>query len=374
MRVKIVNPQLKRLLTQSGVIVFLSCGLLYVYYLFSYYHIYLTYVGSGLKGVIWSLIAFEIKFNIHGSLLLIPILYASLILGWVGCLITSVCCIIAILPYLSFWSNNLSGEILNIFFLLVISLGIGFFILLARWRRREKRLIIERELERQAYITEVYKAQEEERAHVAHELHDEAVQTLIAMSNRIQSIILGKYGNLSPRVEEQVEWVRDTTIKISQELRRLSRDLRLSILDNLGLLPAINWLVNEMKRNNDIENVNLIVTGEERKLTPKIDVMLFRIVQEALNNIKRHARAKNATISIEFQPSCIRLTIVDDGCGLILPQKISEFVGEGKLGLIGIQQRVSLIGGDFKIKSEINQGTTLSIIVNSSEEKIRLRR
>jgi two-component system, NarL family, sensor histidine kinase DegS len=314
-------------------------------------------------------VEFEIRFTIHGSLLLVPIFYASIRFGWIGSVIMSVCSIIAMLPYLSFWSYNRINEISNIFYLLIISLGFGFFILLIRWRRREKMIMVEKELQRQSYITQIFQAQEDERAYIAHELHDEAIQTLIAMSNRIQSIKQGNFGILPSGVEDQVEWIHDTTIKISQELRRLSRDLRLNILENLGLLPALLWLVNQMKRRNDVENATFSINGEERKLTPNIDIMIFRIVQESLTNIKRHARATNVVVSMVFQPDLVQLTIKDDGCGFILPQNVSELLDKGHLGLLGIQQRAKLIGGNCEIKSVINQGTTISIAINTAKIK-----
>lgn len=360
----IVNSQARKLFFSPHfwIIFFLICGISFIYYYYSYPDIDSV---AGQRPWAWYLVIFENRINFNGMVLVIPMLYSLIRFGWVGGLITWACCLVIILPYILNWNFNPADEVLNIVLLSIVSLGGGFLIMGLMWRKREIKIAAERESERQTYMAQIFKAHEDERAHIAHELHDETIQTLIALSNRLQSISLDQFGILPSLAKEQVEWVRDTTVQISQDIRKLSRDLRPSILDNLGLIPALNWLVNQLTRNNEVENASIVFSGEERKLPPEADVMIFRIVQEAINNIKRHAQAKNVVVSIKFEPSRFNLTIEDDGCGFILPPQIGELVAEGKLGLIGIQQRVQFLRGNFDIQSMPGEGTVITIIIDT---------
>lgn len=145
-----------------------------------------------------------------------------------------------------------------------------------------------------------------------------------------------------------------------EDLRRLSLDLRPSILDDLGLIPALRWLADSMSKESNIKT-QIFLRGEERKLAPQTETTIFRVVQEALNNIKRHSKASEANISLEFASDCLKLSIVDNGRGFHLPEKLCSFALKNKLGLIGIQERIGLMGGTFQIHSKPGKGTSLLI-------------
>jgi two-component system sensor histidine kinase DegS len=146
-------------------------------------------------------------------------------------------------------------------------------------------------------------------------------------------------------------------------LRRLSLDLRPTVLDDLGLVPAIRWLVDGFKQETGI-NTRLEITGDNSQLSKKYTVNLFRIVQEALSNVRQHSGARNVEITLQFADKMLTLQIQDDGSGFVLPSTNAELTSRGKLGLIGMQQRARLLNGLISYQSEIGKGTTISAEVN----------
>jgi two-component system sensor histidine kinase DegS len=327
------------------------------YYLYSYPGIIFS---NDFTYRLWQLWVFELKSNMHGVLLIIPMLYATICFGWYGILIAWVSCMIVAFPYLINWNHSWINLLINIIFLSVPFLIFGFVTLHLRQVERLRRIMEEREAERQAYMSQIFKAQEDERQHIARELHDDTVQKLLAIANRAQSLALAEYGKITESTKNQVEWIRGTVLQLSEDIRKMSRDLRPSILDDIGLLPALAWLVNQMERDDSISAM-LVVNGTERKLTPEADVTIFRLVQEALNNIRRHSRATEATVTLEFAPKIIKLAISDNGKGFRIPRKMSNLTTEGKLGLSGMQQRANFFGGTFDIQSKVGKGTTILI-------------
>ena len=147
-----------------------------------------------------------------------------------------------------------------------------------------------------------------------------------------------------------------------QGIRRFSQDLRPSIIDDLGLLPAVQWLVKQKSEESGV-NVLLKINGREQRLLPEMELILFRIVQEALSNINKHAQATKAEITIQFEDSVVDVLISDNGKGFQLPGNVSDLSHSGKLGLVGMQERVSLLNGSMEIKSDIGDGSVVHIMV-----------
>jgi signal transduction histidine kinase len=141
-----------------------------------------------------------------------------------------------------------------------------------------------------------------------------------------------------------------------QGIRRFSQDLRPSIIDDLGLLPALKWLVKQKSDDTGVD-VTLNVTGKEQRLLPEMELILFRITQEALNNMGKHAQATAASVNLEFKPERVSVTISDNGRGFQLPETVGDLSHAGKLGLVGMQERVSLLNGRLEINSEPGKGT-----------------
>jgi PAS domain S-box-containing protein len=210
------------------------------------------------------------------------------------------------------------------------------------------------------YLKQVTRAQEEERIRIARELHDDTIQALVVLGRQIDDIASGENG-MPPGKMAQLEHLRDDTNNIMAGVRRLSQDLRPPTLDRLGLLPALEWLAAEVKKHSGL-TVTLNIQGNERRLHTEAELLLFRIVQEALRNVWRHAQATEAKINVETNDK-IKITIEDNGKGFYVPDTIGDLAKDGRLGLVGMHERVQLIGGTLKMESKPQKGTTITIEV-----------
>ena len=211
------------------------------------------------------------------------------------------------------------------------------------------------------YLKEITRAQEEERKRIARELHDSTAQNLIALLRRLEDFLNEK--SKLPVREAMVIWGFHERIRdVLQEVRQFSRDLRPSILDDLGLLPALEWLTGELIRGYGIQT-SLKIIGAEKRLYPEAELMLFRIVQEALSNITKHADATVTDVIVEFTDSKVKVTVSDNGIGFKLPENLGDLPQMGKLGLTGMQERAQLLGGTLTLKSTPGQGTTVIVEV-----------
>ena len=213
------------------------------------------------------------------------------------------------------------------------------------------------------YLQQVTKAQEEERKRISHELHDETVQALVVLSRQLDTLTSGDKG-LPEDSRHRLEEIWKQTDDIIREVRRLSQDLRPAALDRLGLLPALEWLASEVTEYSGIvTKVNIL--GKQRRLPEEVELVLFRITQEALRNVWRHSQASKAEIKVEFEQSKTRITVSDNGEGFNLPDKIGDLARDGKLGLAGMQERAQLVGGTLMVQSRPGGGTSISVTVES---------
>ncbi|MFC1981215.1 PAS domain S-box protein [Chloroflexota bacterium] len=207
------------------------------------------------------------------------------------------------------------------------------------------------------YLQQVTRVQEEERKRIARELHDEILQRLIAISRQLEKIT-----SSDALWEESLQTVRSFKKQVEvavQEIRRFSHDLRPSILDDLGLLSALELLTNDLEQQGIATSFKAI--GEGRRLVPEVEVMLFRIAQEAATNIRRHAQASMAELVIEFCDAKVRLSIKDNGSGFDVPQRAEDLASTGKLGLVGIHERTKLLGGSLTVESRLGKGTIVTV-------------
>jgi two-component system, NarL family, sensor histidine kinase DegS len=305
----------------------------------------------------WQLEVFEFSYHIHGILFCIPVLYAAAVFWWKGALTIWVASMAAIAPRMLFFEPHVVSIITNTLYLLIPLMIVVYLAIILNWRERERKASMEREAERQSFISQIFKAQEDERHRLALELHDEATQTLLVIATRAQELSCHDIVKSAPEAKEKAEWIKNTAMSVSEELRRLSLDLRPGILDNLGLIPALRWMVNVLPQEGI--NARIEFTGSHRKLPPEIDINIFRIVQEALNNIRRHSRATEVMVNLIFTENTIKIVVQDNGIGFTTPKTSSEYSAIGKLGLIGMQQRTQLLNGIFKLHSEVGKGTTV---------------
>ncbi len=211
----------------------------------------------------------------------------------------------------------------------------------------------------QSYLSQVIQAQEEERKRIARELHDETAQSLVTLLLDIEEIVRRK-DMLPAVVVAKLGVLRDRANGVLAGIRRFSLALRPDVLDQLGLLPALGMLVEELARDSGIA-VSMEVTGTERRLASEREVVFFRIVQEALHNARKHSQAAEVMVKVNFGDKEITVRVVDDGRGFEVPELLGDLAMRGKLGLVGIQERVRLAGGRLKVKSGCDKGTTIEV-------------
>ena len=214
----------------------------------------------------------------------------------------------------------------------------------------------------QFYISEITKAQEEERKRISRELHDDTAQTVARLGLDIDYLI-GTGEQPYEELNRQLEELRSRTDDLLQGIRRFSHDLRPVILDETGLVGALDWLIDDLKARYECD-VSLEVTGTPRRLSTDTELLLFRIAQEALQNISKHSQATGVLIKLDFGHDKVQLSISDNGRGFNLVEKLGDYVYLGKLGLIGMQERARLLNGDFGIQSEPGEGTVVRVSVN----------
>ena len=211
----------------------------------------------------------------------------------------------------------------------------------------------------QFYLRQVLQAQEEERKRLARELHDDTSQQILLLTHGVDNIASKADHYLPKELRNELEKLYELSKQTYQGIKRYAQALRPGILDDLGLVPAIKWLAQEL---NNLAGIEVQVRiGAIPSLAQETQLVLFRIVQEALNNIHRHSGASEASIMVECQGAEIRVTINDNGRGFKLPPQLSEFAGQGKLGLTGMEERVQLIGGELEVSSQEGKGTTIIV-------------
>jgi signal transduction histidine kinase len=215
----------------------------------------------------------------------------------------------------------------------------------------------QRESMRRELLRHIVQAQEEERARIARELHDETAQTLAAFA--LDTATLQASVPDKPEVRMLTTRLQTLGKQMSLGLYRLVHDLRPAQLDDLGLVPALQFLADQDSRSKEL-NVRLKVLGTARRLDPVVETVLFRVAQEALTNVVRHAQTKEAVISLNYQIQEVSLTIADQGVGFDPAQSFSPPRG---WGLAGMRERVEAVGGQLMIHSASGEGTKVEVIV-----------
>jgi len=204
-------------------------------------------------------------------------------------------------------------------------------------------------------------AQEEERKRVARELHDEFAQTLTALIMSLEAAEAAIPPDLDA-VRQHLMRTKKLTAQTLNETRQLIVELRPTLLDDLGLLPAIRWYARLVLEPRHIRT-QIHVRGEQRRLKPELETVLFRIAQESLSNVARHAGATKAEISLLYKPDEILLEVADNGQGFDASVVLDPDDPTRSLGIRGIQERVFLAGGKLDIDSGPGKGTTIRVVI-----------
>jgi signal transduction histidine kinase len=207
---------------------------------------------------------------------------------------------------------------------------------------------------------QVLESQEEERKRIARDLHDETVQDLVAVMQRIE---LWR-GAMDGEAAQSTKWIDelDTLVRGAlADVRRMSNDLRPFILEDLGLLPALEYLTEEAEQELETAQIHTEIVGDERRLAPELELTVFRIVQEALTNVRKHARdASRVNVTLYYEDWGVLLTVEDDGPGFETADR-AERIRRGHLGLAGMAERAQLFDGELEVTSSPGRGTTVEL-------------
>jgi PAS domain S-box-containing protein len=234
-----------------------------------------------------------------------------------------------------------------------VTTGAGFQVVFLDVSEERRRLGI-----KDAYAAYVLKAQEEERARIAQELHDEPLQQVVQLCRLLERLDEPRGGDAG---RGRLGEARGVALAIADQLRRLARGLRPPALEDLGLVAAMQRLARDLERRTEL-HVELRVVGDARRLDPPVELGLFRIAQEGLRNVERHAGGSRVDLVLTFAPSQVALSVADDGRGLPAAATLADATPD-RLGLIGMQERAALLGGTFRLTSPPSGGTRLEVVI-----------
>lgn len=199
---------------------------------------------------------------------------------------------------------------------------------------------------------EILLAQENERRQLAIELHDEIGQLLTGLK-----LLLDRYNDAAPSDLQAIRaQAREITLELFQRVRNLSLDLRPTVLDDFGLFAALHWLFKRFEEQASLKINHNISTLDERRFPKAVETAAFRLIQEALTNIARHAGVNAATVNLDIRPEQLKITVLDAGAGFD-PQQI---VAGRSTGLSAMRERVRLAGGTFHLQSAPGKGTLIT--------------
>jgi len=224
---------------------------------------------------------------------------------------------------------------------------------------RRYRELRKRDESRGQLLSKVISAQEDERKRIARELHDETSQTLSALAMGLETTYASAQ---TEAMRARLGDAKGLTRRAIDELHRLIYDLRPSILDDLGLLPAIRWFAERTLKPLGI-SVRLECTDIEDRFRPEFEIAVFRVVQEAITNIAKHAAAETVLVECELDGRDLVIDIEDDGRGFDPAAVATSPDTQRGLGLMGMRERMELVGGTVKVDSAPGRGTYVSVRV-----------
>lgn len=213
---------------------------------------------------------------------------------------------------------------------------------------------------------QMLRSREEERSRLARDLHDSPIQSLVGINIQLGLLINEK--ELGNSTLESLKEMRAEVRQLSSELRQVCADLRPPMLDTLGLSAALCALIAEWSEFYEVETkLNLCPDSTLQALPEEAAVNMYRVAQEALVNIGKHAKAQNVDISLIWEECQLIMTIEDDGIGFEIPDTLYELTARNHFGLAGMRERVNLIGGELSLSSTTGKGTTVKVKWHADE-------
>ena len=283
------------------------------------------------------------------ALFLVPIVYAALNFGITGSLATAAWVTVVCIPDFFFidvseyhWSDAIQILIVD-----SVAIFVGYRVEQEQLAREQAEVAGEAhraaEARTRLYAEQILRAQEDERRRISLELHDQPVQDLIHLLRLLD--------------RGSAEEAREVATLVVGELRQISRGLRPPTLDDLGVTAALRKLVADFPARTGVAT-SFRVEGGARRVRPDVELGLFRVAQEALNNVARHAQARKVSVRMRFTDEEVRLSVSDDGAGFSPGQ-----AGEATLGILGMTERAGLLGGRLEVVTAPGKGTTVRAAV-----------
>lgn len=210
-------------------------------------------------------------------------------------------------------------------------------------------------------LSKLIRAHEDERFRIARELHDEVSQSLTGLMMRLNVVEEAAPQNMA-QVRSALSEIRAVTENAVEEVRKIIFDLRPTLLDDLGLIPAVRYYAKTLLETAGMEVQFQAAGFGQQRLPPAVETTVFRVAQEAMTNVARHSHARIVTVSLELAGDQVRLRVVDDGVGFD-PTAMVSTADRRRLGIAGMQERVTLLGGSLQITSAPGTGTTVLMVV-----------
>jgi signal transduction histidine kinase len=223
--------------------------------------------------------------------------------------------------------------------------------------------------ELQSYIGAMTLGQEEERRRLARELHDETVQDLIALGQRVE-MVERELARDTARAGARLQELRPQVTAIIDALRRQIHALRPLYLEDLGFIPALEMLLRDTGQRHHLATSFEITGNVEQQPSLPLQISAFRIAQEALQNVVKHAQAHTVSLRLAIAEQALTLSISDDGQGFAVPDRSTYLAQTGHFGLLGIKERAQLHGGTLQIDSRAGEGTTITVRLPLDEQTL----
>jgi signal transduction histidine kinase len=285
------------------------------------------------------------------ALLLVPVSYAALRFGLVGSVATAASATMLWLPDLLLPNDrgHAGNDLIELSLVCAVAVFVG---------RHIDTELMERDRARRL-ASMLLSAQEEEQRRIAQELHDEPLQLLVALSRSLDEATLAAAG--TPGLPERLIQARTDVLDISARIRAVVRGLRPPALEKLGLTPALMGLVAAADDTTDAE-IDLTIEDGGGRLLPNVELGVYRITQEALNNAIRHGHPGRIAVTLRLGVDRIHLRVADDGHGFD-GEAVESPAGVGSFGLIGMRERAEIIGGRLDVRSASEGGTVVDLTV-----------
>jgi signal transduction histidine kinase len=277
----------------------------------------------------------------------IPVIYNAWTFGFSGGLLTAIWVLLASVPdFFVFDQIYYRGyELSQIALIVTIASFVGF---LADQKKAQQEAA-------KLYAGHLTAAREEERRRISRDLHDNVLQQMALLCRRLDSIRYFSQGLNASTSAELLE-LRKAVEKVSEEIRAASKNLRPTVLDEIGPVNAIRQLLKELSARTGMET-SFEIVGNETVFSPSSQAALFRITQEALRNVERHARASKTSVRMTFSDRDVQLEVEDNGTGLEGSVSANSQVKQGKFGLLGMSEHAEIAGGRVKVETAPGGGT-----------------